>query len=568
MVLFLGILISSLGLVWSFISFTQNPNLPIFLKLVYSFSGLGIFLFGLTWIDYRSRRCVTLRLMNLKWLGWFSLLSLSVILVLIVLIPSSPKNMSYLNRDPGVFQYIGWRILSGEIPYQDVWDHKPPIIFWINALGLWLTKGTRWGIWGLETLSLWISIILGFSLLRRLNGIVPAILATILWPFCFHSLLYGGNYTTEFALPMQFASLLIFWIAEKKQSYSWHIYALGVLSALTFFTRQNAIVISGAILFFITLRAAFNGQWRLSLSYLVRFLLGFGLISFSVIGYFYIYGGLKDFWDAAFIYNFYYSDTTFFDQFSNSINAINYLLKFPIGWMGLLSWFGLVCLLVIRKKGEIKPKALDQFYGLAIIALPLEIFLVNVSGKSYMHYYITCLPLIAVFGAAFFEFFLDGIFSKTKPNKFHWIYYNVFFSLALFSLILTGFRNTYTEIWMDYTTGYGHSEEQERIVEAVKTLSTPEDTVLAWGAEAKYNFLTLRRSPTKFIYQYPLYFGYSNDYASIENILEFLNEIRLNQPKIILVPDYSRFDPKVFGFKSGEIAKAFKFIQESVCIVR
>jgi len=30
----------------------------------------------------------------------------------------------------------------------DVWDHKPPLIYFVDALGLSLTPNSLWGVWG------------------------------------------------------------------------------------------------------------------------------------------------------------------------------------------------------------------------------------------------------------------------------------------------------------------------------------------------------------------------------------------------------------------------------------
>jgi hypothetical protein len=76
---------------------------------------------------------------------YFIPLLLLSIFIFAMLIPISPKYMLYTYRDSGVFLYAGWRITEGDIPYRDIWDHKPPVIFYINALGLSLTKGSRWG---------------------------------------------------------------------------------------------------------------------------------------------------------------------------------------------------------------------------------------------------------------------------------------------------------------------------------------------------------------------------------------------------------------------------------------
>ncbi len=40
------------------------------------------------------------------------------------------------DRDSGEFLYVAQQILHGHVPYRDTWDHKPPAIFYIDALAL------------------------------------------------------------------------------------------------------------------------------------------------------------------------------------------------------------------------------------------------------------------------------------------------------------------------------------------------------------------------------------------------------------------------------------------------
>ena len=93
----------------------------------------------------------------------------------------SPDYQPYLNRDSGVFHYIGWEILRGKIPYIDIWDHKPPLIFFINAFGLLLSKGSSWGTWILQYLFLFSSGLISLRLLSNLWGKAIALFSTILW---------------------------------------------------------------------------------------------------------------------------------------------------------------------------------------------------------------------------------------------------------------------------------------------------------------------------------------------------------------------------------------------------
>src|SRR3990172_2850421 len=105
-------------------------------------------------------------------------------------------------RDPGVFLYMGDQILDGKIPYRDIWDHKPPLIFFINALGQLITRNSFWGIWTLEVVWLLASGVLGFLLLSKAFGYAAATIGSTIWIVQMGQLLAleGGNFTEEFAL--------------------------------------------------------------------------------------------------------------------------------------------------------------------------------------------------------------------------------------------------------------------------------------------------------------------------------------------------------------------------------
>jgi len=68
----------------------------------------------------------------------------------------------YLNEgmDSTIYKTMGLGILEGKIPYRDLFDHKGPVVFYINALGQLIMSG-RQGIFLLQIISLSISLIVG-----------------------------------------------------------------------------------------------------------------------------------------------------------------------------------------------------------------------------------------------------------------------------------------------------------------------------------------------------------------------------------------------------------------------
>jgi hypothetical protein len=58
-------------------------------------------------------------------------------LVLILHLATSPRFVS-MSPDSGVFAYAGKLITEGKLPYRDFFDHKPPLVYYLNAIAIYL----------------------------------------------------------------------------------------------------------------------------------------------------------------------------------------------------------------------------------------------------------------------------------------------------------------------------------------------------------------------------------------------------------------------------------------------
>jgi 4-amino-4-deoxy-L-arabinose transferase-like glycosyltransferase len=115
-----------------------------------------------------------------------------------------------------MYAYVASHLVRGHTPYVSAWEHKPPGIFFINALGLALAGGTRWGIWLVEFVSLLAAAIAGYFALRRRFGTAAAAGASLIWLAGLSLVLEGGNFTEEFSLPFNFLALLLFGLTIKR----------------------------------------------------------------------------------------------------------------------------------------------------------------------------------------------------------------------------------------------------------------------------------------------------------------------------------------------------------------
>lgn len=437
-----------------------------------------------------------------------------------VLLPTSPINMRSADRDSGVFLYIGWRITNGELPYRYIWDHKPPFVYYIDALGLALTGGSRWGVWLIELVALIAAVLLSFHLMRRAFGTMPAVLSSVLWTLTLVFLIEGGNLTTEYTLPLQFAALWLFYHLTRAKNSDWRYFVIGVMGGVAFFTKQTAIGVWLAIALCLTLERFHSrcfAQWVREMIYL----LGGGLaVVLCVVIFFGAQGALAEFWDAGFAYNFAYiapiGDME--SRLAPILDGISPLARTGLFQFSILGYVLTIILFVYQRDsvGTNMP-----LLTVGLIDLPIELVLISLSGNVFSHYYMTILPALCLFSSVTFWLLAEQIHAWEVPR----LTKAVFSAYAAAALVWGSLGAYYREVVALGDLG------DPAVVSYVQARTGPQDYVLVWGAESQINFFSERKSPTRFVYQYPLY---QRGYTNPRIVEEFLTDVIRNRPKLII----------------------------------
>src|SRR5688572_6718142 len=165
----------------------------------------------------------------------------SMLGTIIALFPSNPHNMTLPSRDSGVFLYVGWRFLNGDIPYRDVWDHKPPLIYFVDALGIALTPDSLWGLWLFQFLFIFFTLFFVYKLLDREFGLYAALIGSIVLTSGLLTILEKGNVTEEYALIFQALCFWVFLRAWRKDFPLRDSFWIGVLGGFAFNFKQTTI---------------------------------------------------------------------------------------------------------------------------------------------------------------------------------------------------------------------------------------------------------------------------------------------------------------------------------------
>ena len=170
-----------------------------------------------------------------------SLFLLIVILGLRFLYGINPIT-SYPSRDSGVFLDIGQRMLAGDTPYLDYWDHKGPLIYFINALGKLLDPAGEWGIFFLQVGFITTTIYLVRRFLVNQVSRLSFGIGLAVFLYFVNNLGQGGNLVEVYAL-LFIAAGLAAGIKAIESGRNWPMIILGGTGALAFALRPNLIAV-------------------------------------------------------------------------------------------------------------------------------------------------------------------------------------------------------------------------------------------------------------------------------------------------------------------------------------
>ncbi len=430
----------------------------------------------------------------------------------------------YPGRDSGIFLYVAQLILDGKIPYRDAWDNKPPGIFYTDALGLFLGRGSIAGLWLLEFVSLVAAVVLSVKTLDRAFGLGAAFFGSMTWLIGMMLLFstQGPNLTEEYAIPLKFAAFWLFLEAEDKGYVGWRGLAVGATGAVTLLFRQNLIGVQLAVAVYMLFTRVYHRHLRRLLTEWFWVLLGGAIVTAVVCAYFAANSALGDLYDVAFRYNFLYSSAPIQQRLAAALAGFGVISGSGIGILAAASW---VAGLVFLVTGRQLPRDGKRLLALAVIAFPIEFLLVSASIREYAHYYEAWFPVIGVLAGFFAGSILGGGTGKAKGSfSLHGIIWQVALVLGMAMM----------PVYSSITAALPIGRPPSVIAQAaayVRDHTRPGDYVLVWGADVSINFVSQRRSPTRFMHQYPLF---TRGYETPEMIGEFLAEMKAHPPALII----------------------------------
>lgn len=301
------------------------------------------------------------------------------------------SDFAQLKRDDsGIFMHIGQRLVAGDRLYKDVWDNKPPLIHYLNALGVWATPGSALGVFLICTLS---GLITYFAIsigLRRRVDWPWLLIGNVLLVQAFFELAATPNFTEAFAMPLQGIALALLVDEVFSGHYGRHALAQGVVVGILFSLRPNNAAFGAIYVAVIVLgerNAIRDMVWTL-----VRFAGGFLIYMGAVFLAMAIAGSYSDFWSAVFVAG---------RDYSGDNASIARLKAVVIGFLTLSHTYLLPAATAILISVGVYWRKIDSRYRNAVLAClawsVVEIIASSISGYAWRHYFLMWLvPMSAV----------------------------------------------------------------------------------------------------------------------------------------------------------------------------
>jgi hypothetical protein len=440
----------------------------------------------------------------------FFLLAAMIIFIIVLALPM----LFYpLGPDQGEFAVTGREILAGKIPYVEIWNPKPPAIFYVFGAAMTLFGETTYA---LRILDLLLFPIIGaglYSIGNRLaNGRVGLMAVAIFALLYFRQSFWTLTQNDGIAIvPMLLAVLFAMRAAQEAtapaptRTHATIAAALsGMFCALALWFKYPFIffVIALVIGHVLTLWRT-GGEWRQHVwRQGIAFALGGLLVGGGGMAYLAAIGAFQAWIDSALLTANYTRD-----GFDDLFTSVVWGGSIP-NW---LTWYNIIFLLGWLLVARVVRRTAHGWHTVWLWGLGGLAALIS-QAKGYDYHYLPMLPPLALIAADV----LDRLTLLMKPHV------QQFAQRALLPLVLaTTAALLFAHLWlpalpylsgretqMDYYSRFGDHHFAARdslaVAEYLRARNIPRDSLYVWGFRPEIYYLTQLRPATRFIFQFPL----------------------------------------------------------------
>lgn len=426
--------------------------------------------------------------------------------------PLNPKSLRLPDIDSSIFIYFGYGLHNGKIPYVDMVDHKGPLLWTIQWIGLLLGDLKMEGIWLLEWIAMSVNMLCLYRCARlfQLEKIICAGAAVLASIPLIH-LLQGGNFSEEWALPFILISVYIFLDYFLNEQLNWfRVIICGSCFGAVLLIRANEIGVWIGFIVVVLLRMIFRRQWEEIGKCILGFSVGVCIVFVPYLIYYGANDAIDEMWRWSFAENVQYVEKgggIFSTHTIKYFFGLDKMLYMPMAIM--------IPLLLLKKR-------FDWIWG-SVFTYICSLILCTMGGRTFPHYAIVMIPCLIIP----ISYILQEI--TFFVGKYQYIVFLALLMVLGKIELIDSIQDHNANIARNFTA----DENNDSVVQYILDNTKKTDPILVMSLNAYYYDATQRFANTPNFIQH---FMYDDDYSLYNTVVK---DIRKAPPKLVIMRKYN-----------------------------
>lgn len=417
------------------------------------------------------------------------------------------------NTDSNVFRYVGWLITEGAVPYRDTFDHKGPLLYILNAAGVYISYER--GIWFVELFFIFVTYFVIYRIARLFANRFVSFISLIIVSSSLFGYFNGGNLSEEYAMPFIAVGIYTFLLYFKYNKVTrMNLILCGWSFGAVCLLRVNMITVWIVMCLACIIHCLYQKKVKELICYGLWFIIGIAIMAEPIMLWLFKNGSIQAFWEDYIVFNLcYISDPERAHIGSKIISAIAFLNDSVV-----LIVSGMLVYLCYAKRSF-----LNWSYGIYFFA---SFALISMSGQEYPHYGMVLVPAM-IYPVAVF---LDLCTQQSKRETSWWFGLVLFMAMLVVPEWLGAVSNTVGQY-----NNYYIPEDMQKMVEYIEQETTAEETIIVCGNENVIYNLSKRHAASIYSYQYPI--------AKVDKEIYqgFFRDLQDSMPEIIIITTHADF---------------------------
>lgn len=465
----------------------------------------------------------------------YGILAIIVVILSLLELNASPMGNDTPSIDSSIFQIMGKGLINNQIIYKDLFDHKGPIVYAINALAYIISPNI--GLFIIEAIFIYTGVFFIYKSSKIFLNEKLSLITSLVYLISIFSYINGGNYTEEYAITFTnialYNMLKIFIKNEYNQKANWIL--IGATFAINFMIKPTYISVWIAFGIVQLICSIKDKKIKELFKYILYMFCGIMIIFIPIFLYLIIKNDTKDFVNAYFIMNMNYSNTTMYNRIVKfrelviDYKGLKYLILMLLGNIAI----------ILSKKINKRTKSFITIFN--IVTLIFSAWAANV----YQHYLLQIAPGVALNLIFLLYEIKNKLFTpkiksiiKQLPIK---LLYTCIISVLVFLNIIYKFDINIEKL------KYKYNESMRNFIMEIDKYLDKDDELFVLGNNESCYLILDRQPQFKYFFQTPIFMY--ND----EVIKETENYLNTKMPKVIL--KYTTENKELFEEKCENINK-------------